>query len=566
MNEFLCGLAKTLSSFADDPAIYASILDQFLLETATDFALSRRITGSGALSVNRRIKNGQTENERSAELWAAASDDPVKRAAAMSSLEKSNWAIIRNSSLKKAGVPIFELILAKSSGEIANEAALRVECGLELISTLLAARLRIAEREAEHDRSLKELRSSEEEMRRFFEDSKDMIYTSNSEDRIASINQAGVALIGFSNRFDAIGRNFSDFVLNPEDRAYFLGRIREKGFIRDYEILIKRPGGEDPAFCLETAHAVMRPDGTVTAIQGIVKDISERIKSEKALWAANMQLTETNKRLNETQTTLVQQEKLASIGQLAAGVAHEINNPLGFMKSNFSTAKEYIRSLQDAWIEAKKHLDPEVSAAIEKKEDLGFIIEELPQIFMENEDGYARIISIVSQLKTFAHIDPEAKQTPYDIEKGIESSLIIAWNEIKYVADVKKEFTGISPVMAESGGINQVLLNVLVNAAQAIASQKRKDRGLITISTWEDNTFAYCSMSDDGPGMTEDVRKRVFDPFFTTKEPGKGTGLGLSISYDIIVNKHGGKFAVRSKPGSGATFEIGLPKKTLPPV
>jgi signal transduction histidine kinase len=141
----------------------------------------------------------------------------------------------------------------------------------------------------------------------------------------------------------------------------------------------------------------------------------------------------------------------------------------------------------------------------------------------------------------------------------LESSLVVAWNEIKYVAEIKRLYGGVRSVEAEGGAINQVLLNILVNAAQAIASQGRKEKGLITIETREEADFVVCSISDDGPGMSEETRLRIFDPFFTTKEPGKGTGLGLSISYDIIVAKHNGKLTVRSEIGKGATFSVALP-------
>ena len=154
--------------------------------------------------------------------------------------------------------------------------------GLAIVEPLVATRLKLAEREAERLRTVKELKSSEEELRNFFEASKDMIYTTNAEDRIASINAAGIALLGYENRFDVVGRTFSEFIFNPDDRSYFLTRVKDKGFVRDYEIIIKRPGNEPPVFCIETANAIKRPDGSVSAIQGIVKDISERISNEKS--------------------------------------------------------------------------------------------------------------------------------------------------------------------------------------------------------------------------------------------------------------------------------------------
>jgi signal transduction histidine kinase len=290
-----------------------------------------------------------------------------------------------------------------------------------------------------------------------------------------------------------------------------------------------------------------------------VKDISDRINNERELWKTNIELAEANSRLQEAQLVLVQQEKLASIGQLAAGIAHEINNPLGFLKSNNQSLKRFAASFDRAWRTAAQFLPAERREEIERTEDLDFVAKELPHLFAESDDGFARIVEIVSQLKAFSRVDSEPHRAPYNLEQGIESTLVVAWNEIKYVAEVKRLFAGVSTVEAEGGPINQVLLNVLVNAAQAIASQGRKDKGLITIETKEEANCVKCLIRDDGPGMSEDVKRRVFDPFFTTKEPGKGTGLGLSISYDIIVNRHRGELSVRSEPGKGTTFTIVLP-------
>jgi signal transduction histidine kinase len=147
----------------------------------------------------------------------------------------------------------------------------------------------------------------------------------------------------------------------------------------------------------------------------------------------------------------------------------------------------------------------------------------------------------------------------YDVNAGLESTLVVAWNEIKYVADVSKKFAELPKIFARGGEINQVFLNVFVNAAQAIASQKRPSKGLISIETARSADSVVVRIADDGPGIPAEIISRVFDPFFTTKEPGKGTGLGLSISYDIIVNKHKGKLSVRSDPGKGSVFRIELP-------
>jgi signal transduction histidine kinase len=145
------------------------------------------------------------------------------------------------------------------------------------------------------------------------------------------------------------------------------------------------------------------------------------------------------------------------------------------------------------------------------------------------------------------------------INTGFESTLVVAWNKIKYVADVRKDLNDVPQIHARGGEINQVILNILVNAAQAIADQNRSEKGVISVHTESNDEWVTMTIRDDGPGIPREILQKVFDPFFTTKEPGKGTGLGLSISYDIIVNKHKGKLSVKSLPGKGTVFIIALP-------
>jgi two-component system NtrC family sensor kinase len=401
------------------------------------------------------------------------------------------------------------------------------------------------------------LANNEKRLRAFFEDSRDMIYTANAEDVLTTINAAGLALTGRAEKHEVLGHPFGALALNAADRDYFLRRIKEEGYVEDYEIVLVKKDGST-VFCLETAHTLKGPKGEILEVQGIVKDISERIRNEGELWKANLELAETNIKLQATQVLMVQQEKLASIGQLAAGIAHEINNPVGFLKSNHVIIEKYTAKIREAWAAAKEAAGPAVEE-IEARMDLGFVFSEFDTIFAESAEGFSRIMRIVGNLKNFSRIDQGSEFELYDVNGGIESTLVVARNEIKYVADTKMGFGELPQIRAKGGEINQVILNILVNGAQAIEAQKRPTKGLIEIETSLKGDRVLISIHDDGPGIPEAIRTRIFDPFFTTKEPGKGTGLGLSISYDIIVAKHAGKLSVESGPGEGTTFLIELP-------
>ncbi len=299
-------------------------------------------------------------------------------------------------------------------------------------------------------------------------------------------------------------------------------------------------------------------------LASVNQTLETRIAERTAeLWQANQtmareqqELTELLKKVEEAQNQLLQSEKMAAIGQLAAGVAHEINHPVGFVNSNIGTLKTYTEQLL-ALVAAHEAVaaggDPALLAEARRKADLEFLKEDLPQLIKESQDGLGRVTRIVQDLKDFSHVD-ESSQQEADLNAGIESTLNVVWNEIKYKAEVDRQLGEVPPVHCVPAQINQVFMNILVNAAQAIET-----RGTITLRSGTQNDYAWFEIEDTGKGMPEDVRKRIFEPFFTTKPVGKGTGLGLSISYDIIVKKHGGSLDVISTPGKGTCFRIMLP-------
>ena len=264
--------------------------------------------------------------------------------------------------------------------------------------------------------------------------------------------------------------------------------------------------------------------------------------------------------LTEAQTQLMHAERLAAIGQLAAGVAHEINNPVGFVASNFRALGDYISDIVTLVQQYRRHRGEQSLAALEHdlEIDLDLIITDIESLLQENADGLQRVTEIVRSLRTFARLDQPADRAPNDLNTIVADTLIIANHEIRSVANVQTAFDDVPDVVCHGSQLNQVFLNILVNAAHAIRSQDRLEPGLITIRTGHDDGGVWCTISDDGPGIAEDVAPRIFEPFFTTRAVGEGTGLGLAIAYDIVVNKHGGTIALEPG-GGGATFRVRLP-------
>ena len=325
---------------------------------------------------------------------------------------------------------------------------------------------------------------------------------------------------------------------------------------------------------LATSFKIMLNDlrKTTTSIDNLNREITERRKAEENVRHAYEDLEKANQELKEMQSQLVQSEKLSSIGQLAAGVAHEMNTPVGFVASNFETLENYIRKFQELFqmydelflkIETsdKAVLLDRVDAISKSRNEMkiDFIMEDLSVLFNDSREGIDRVTSIVQNLRDFSRIDQSETLDIYNINDGIKTTLIVAQNEIKYDADVEMELSEVPIIFCNTGQINQVLLNIIMNASQAIKSQERNDKGTIAIRTYTMDGNVVCEISDDGPGIEPDGLKKIFDPFFTTKPVGQGTGLGLSISYDIIVNKHKGILLVDNSVGEGTKFTIKLP-------
>jgi PAS domain S-box-containing protein len=297
-------------------------------------------------------------------------------------------------------------------------------------------------------------------------------------------------------------------------------------------------------------------------------DIGDISAVQEQLRQSHVHLEDAARRLESQRDAIIQSEKMASIGQLAAGVAHEINNPIGYITSNLATISEYTDFLRTLLMLYRQLAempmdDPRRDAVIDEltialdEEDLEFVLGDLDVVLRESVEGTTRVADIVQNLKSFARED-SLQKTPHDLNEGVEAMIRMVWNELKYSCKIEKDLGELPLVRCHAGQINQVIMNVLVNAAHAMAPAG----GTITIRTHAHEDAVEISISDTGCGMTPEVMQHIFDPFFTTKDVGKGTGLGLSISHGIV-SDHGGHFDVSSEPDNGSNFRIFLPLAEL---
>ncbi len=404
-----------------------------------------------------------------------------------------------------------------------------------------------------------------------FEKLQDMICISSPDNRILDVNPACVNILGYDSKKDLLSIDNLQYLYHSVANINkWKELMQEHGSVKNFEATLVKKSGELIAAHV-TSSRIINQYGKII-YTSVIRDITKNIRGQTNIHKKTVDLIDSISNLKKTQPKLIQQEKLASIGQLAAGIAHELNNPIGFISSNFTSLKSYINIIKKYIKQFEKIASSipskENSAVSEivdnidkykKEQKLDYIFEDIGDLVSESMEGIHRITGIVRNLRNFSRIDVDSEIEQYDINEAIKSTLIVAKNEIKYVADVKEDFSQTPPVQCIGGEINQVFLNIIVNAAQALKAQTRSSKGLIKIKTYNDNEFVYCEITDNGPGIPANIIHRIFDPFFTTKEAGKGTGLGLNISYDIIVHKHKGDLLVKSKVGVGTKFIIKIP-------
>ncbi|MDP1902116.1 MAG: ATP-binding protein [Rubrivivax sp.] len=299
-------------------------------------------------------------------------------------------------------------------------------------------------------------------------------------------------------------------------------------------------------------------------------DITERKRAQAdadarlaELRRNNRALEELNGKLTQAHGQLLQSEKMASIGQLSAGVAHEINNPIGYVKSNLNSLVRYVDDLErvlDSYAQAEGRCTGQEAHfadlhQVKTEVEFDFVREDLRSLLSESVAGLDRVTRIVQNLKDFSHVDCDESWAMEDLHRGIDSTLNVIWNHLKYNCEVKKEYGDLPPVECLLSQLNQIFLNLLVNAADAI-----EGKGTITIRTGVSGDQVWVEVADTGKGIPAEKIRRIFEPFFTTKPVGKGTGLGLSVSYSIV-HKHHGRIEVDSVVGQGSTFRVWLPLK-----
>ena len=429
------------------------------------------------------------------------------------------------------------------------------------------------------------LKESEAEFRAIAESAQDAIIKIDDRGRVTYWNKAAEAIFGYSAE-ESVGQVMHALLTPASQHAEILcamEHFRRTGqgaaIGKVITVTAKRKNGEEFPADLSIASVFLH--GAWHAI-GIVRDITERKQMEerllakhhklkairKDLEAQNLHLARMHAELKQAQQQTVQQEKMASIGQLAAGVAHEINNPTGFVSSNLKSLQDYLEDLfrlLTAYGELRSHLEasPDPASAeaaeqlsvikqIESDIDLEFLMSDTVDLIRESREGTDRIKKIVIDLKDFAHPGQHERMTA-DINRNIESVLNIVWNELKYKATVHKDFGDLPPVECYPQQLNQVFMNLLVNAGHAMETM-----GEIRIATRTDGDHVEIAIQDTGCGIPEKNLKHIFDPFFTTKPVGKGTGLGLNVVYNIV-KKHGGEINAVSQVGAGTTFTIRLP-------
>ncbi|MEG4104989.1 PAS domain S-box protein [Microcoleus sp. S13_C5] len=430
------------------------------------------------------------------------------------------------------------------------------------------------------------VRASEELFRTIFEDAPIAIYLANLDDnKLVRVNKTYCEMLGYT-AAELLAKTFIELG-HPDD---YLKNIQvadslERGEITHYQIELRQITATGKIVWVNVTATLIR-DGEGKPIYnlGMIENITNRKISAAALQASESQLRkqaaqlqEAYEQLQNAQIQLVQSEKMSSLGQMVAGIAHEINNPATFINGNISHTYNYFHDLIELlslYQECYPSPGPQIAERV-KELELDFLKEDLPKMLNSMRVGVERISNIVLSLRNFSRLD-ESEMKLVDLHEGIDSTLLILQHRLHHASikggiEIIKEYGKISKIYCCAGQLNQVFLNIISNAIDALENQPEPRTIVIRtlmkkagLKSHSKNQLSDCDrivicIADSGPGMSEEVRKRLFDPFFTTKPVGAGTGLGLSISHQIVVEKHKGSLRCISAPGQGAEFWIEIP-------
>lgn len=419
----------------------------------------------------------------------------------------------------------------------------------ELVKERTAELNRIVQQLQEKERSLQE---REKKFRSLFEHSNDVIVLHNFEGRIFDGNQKACDLLHYTR--EQLQQVSWDTLFPPREHKKVRESLQKAKRIGSIQFESRVQTAEGTLLIVEISSRVIKTEKEM--IQSVIRDVTEQ---------------------KQVETQLLHSQKLESIGQLAAGIAHEINTPMQYIGDNTRFFKESFSDLQRMLVLYEQLLQlvkqdstalncVEEIEALKQEIDLDYLLEEIPFALDQSLEGIERINTIVRSMKEFSH-PPIEEKVNIDINKAIETTITIARNEWKYCAEMITDFDeAMPPVPGYPGDLNQVILNIIVNAAHAIKEvigENSREKGTITISTRHDDQWAEIRIQDTGTGIKEDYRARIFDPFFTTKEVGKGTGQGLAIAHSIINEKHGGEITFETEVGKGTCFIIKLPLQTV---
>lgn len=395
------------------------------------------------------------------------------------------------------------------------------------------------------------------------QESSDAFFILDTDLRIIDINRAGRELLCRNDDGDILGTSLAE-MLDEGSFATVEDQLKQNsGVVYLLEVGLGCGGGEERRGALSLYSLGGGPEGRA-GYAGQLIETTEFVRQQLDSLRLSLELNEANQRLTQAYKSMLHQEKLVSIGMLATGIAHEINNPLSFIKSGAHTAFKYLDALfriidgLEKWAEGEKEsgLQPQM-AELCSREDMAFIREDADALSQELNEGFERIGHIISALRSFSHKEEDEPES-VDLNELISSTVKLAASEYKREVEIAMDFGLSEPILCYPQDMAQVVLNLFINGLHALKSDEKTPKKIV-LRTYRQEAWALIEIEDNGPGIPEEIQQNILVPFFTTKETGQGTGLGLSISRDIVVKKHGGELNFRSTLGEGTCFTVKIP-------